>query len=73
MKLRFQFGNRWLLLAVLGRDALSRGFWRLSAHLLAFALRYRSGLAHALPWLRFTVAGLAAFVLGRVIGGFALP
>lgn len=72
MRRRSPIQNHWLLLAVLSRDALSRAFWRLSAHLLAFALEYRAGLARALPYLPYTSAGLVAFFLGRMIASYAL-
>jgi hypothetical protein len=64
--------GQWITLAVFIRDALTRAFWRLSAHLLAFALQYRPSLARALPYIPYTAAGLMAFMLGRLIGRLAL-
>ncbi len=73
MRSRPSIASQWIVLAVLLRDALTRAFWRLSAHLLALALQYRAGLARILPYVPYTAAGLAAFMLGRLFGRLALP
>lgn len=56
-------------------DAPSRlrvTFWRAAAMVTDLALRNRSGMLRAWPYLVLCGGGLAAYALGRLVGGLAL-
>lgn len=47
-------------------------FWRVAALTTDMALRNRESLVSAWPILRLFLAGLMAYALGRLFGGWAL-
>ncbi len=47
-------------------------FWRSAAVVADLALRNRSGMLRAWPYLVFTGGGLAAYAAGRLVGVLAL-
>lgn len=47
-------------------------FWRIAALAADVALRNRSGMASAWPFIQLLGGGLTAYVLGRLFGAWAL-
>jgi hypothetical protein len=47
-------------------------FWRTAALVTDLALRNRTGMLRAWPYLVLAGSGVAAYALGRLIGGLAL-
>ena len=47
-------------------------FWRVAAVATDVALRNRSGLASAWPFVQILFGGLLAYALGRLFGAWAL-
>jgi hypothetical protein len=53
-------------------SSLRVAFWRTAALVTDLALRNRTGMLRAWPYLVLAGSGVAAYALGRLIGGLAL-
>ena len=53
-------------------SSLRVAFWRTTALVTDLALRNRTGMLRAWPYLVLAGSGVAAYALGRLIGGLAL-
>lgn len=53
-------------------SSLRVAFWRTAALVTDLALRNRTGMLRAWPYLVLAGGGFAAYALGRLIGGLAL-
>ena len=47
-------------------------FWRVAALLTDLALRHRTGMVAAWPYLQLAGGGLIAYVIGRLFGAWAM-
>ncbi len=47
-------------------------FWRLAAGFTDLALRHRAGAIAAWPYLQLVGGGLTAYMIGRLIGAWAM-
>ncbi len=47
-------------------------FWRIAAGVTDFALRHRAGMIAAWPYLQLVGGGLTAYMIGRLIGAWAM-